>query len=98
MPALLFDWNDAGFNDTAVPNCRNGVAGQTKTAIISNLIAHGARNFMNKNLLFIFPKGEEIANWSKNVTTNLPWYEIIIYFKFFFFWHRLNPLSFLKGQ
>ena len=30
MCALMFDWNLTGFNDTDVPNCRNGVAGQLK--------------------------------------------------------------------
>src|SRR5438094_4680181 len=83
MPALIFIWNDAGFNDTTVPNCRNGVAGQTKTAIIANLITYGATNFKNMNTLFIFPKCEAIGDWAKNVETNLPWYEIIIHFKFF---------------
>ncbi|GES91717.1 hypothetical protein GLOIN_2v1675007 [Rhizophagus clarus] len=24
MPALLFDWNGLGVNDTAIANCRNG--------------------------------------------------------------------------
>ncbi|CAG8528601.1 6309_t:CDS:2, partial [Dentiscutata erythropus] len=39
MPALLIDWNDSGFNDTATPNLRNGVAGQTKAAIVADLVA-----------------------------------------------------------
>ena len=96
MPALIFIWNDAGFNDTTVPNCRNGVAGQTKTAIITNLIAYGATNFRNMNTLFIFPKGEAIGKWARNVETNLPWYEIIIHFKFFDI--NLFHYSFLKGE
>ncbi|CAG8559974.1 9651_t:CDS:2, partial [Racocetra fulgida] len=49
MLALVFDWNNAGFNDTAVPNCRNGIAGKTKAAIVANLVANGATDFQNMN-------------------------------------------------
>ncbi|RIB07488.1 hypothetical protein C2G38_2045962 [Gigaspora rosea] len=74
MPALLFDWNQAGFNDNPnVPNCRNGVAGQTQGAIIANLIANGAIDFMNLNILFIFQDGHAIGTWGRNVAVNLPW-------------------------
>ncbi|CAG8729490.1 5238_t:CDS:2, partial [Gigaspora rosea] len=74
MPALLFDWNQASFNDNPnVPNCRNGVAGQTQGAIIANLIANGAIDFMNLNILFIFRDGHAIGNWHSNVAVNLPW-------------------------
>ncbi|CAG8572125.1 1252_t:CDS:2, partial [Acaulospora morrowiae] len=73
MPALLFDWNQAGFNDTNVPNCRNGVAGQTQGAIIANLLANGAIDFMNLNILFVFQNGQAIGTWHKNVAVNLPW-------------------------
>ena len=96
MPALIFVWNDAGFNDTAVPNCRNGLAGQTKAAIIANLIANGVTNFENMNTLFIFPKSEAIGDWANDVETNLPWYEIIIHFKFFGI--NLFHYSFLKDE
>ncbi|KAF0517381.1 hypothetical protein F8M41_016918 [Gigaspora margarita] len=74
MPALLFDWNQAGFNDNPnVPNCRNGVAGQTQAAIITNLTAYRANDFMNLNILFIFRDGHAIGTWSRNVAVNLPW-------------------------
>ncbi|CAJ0908173.1 4663_t:CDS:2, partial [Entrophospora sp. SA101] len=73
MPALIFIWNNAGFNDTMVPNCRNGVTGQTQGTIIANLVTNGAINYMNMNTLFIFQKGEAISNWSNNVETNLSW-------------------------
>ncbi|CAG8605181.1 13170_t:CDS:2, partial [Ambispora gerdemannii] len=73
MPALLFDWNQAGFNDTKVPNCRNGVAGQTQGAIITNILANGATDFRNLNLLFIFRDGQAIGDWHSNVAVNLPW-------------------------
>ena len=96
MPALIFIWNNTGFNDTMVPNCRNGVTGQTQGTIIANLVTNGAINYMNMNTLFIFQKGEAIGNWAKNVKTNLPWYEIIIHFKFFGI--NLFHYSFLKGK
>ncbi|CAG8557649.1 6974_t:CDS:2 [Ambispora leptoticha] len=73
MLALLFDWNQAGFNDTNVPNCHNGVAGQTQEAIIANLLANGATDFMNLNILFIFPNGQAIGTWCRNFAANLPW-------------------------
>ena len=38
MPALVSDWNLAGFNDVAAAlELRNGVAGQNLAAIITNL-------------------------------------------------------------
>ncbi|CAH1766488.1 8785_t:CDS:2, partial [Entrophospora sp. SA101] len=73
MPALIFIWNNAGFNDTMVPNCRNGVMGQTQATIIANLVTNGAINYRNMNTLFIFQNGEAIGDWAKNVKTNLPW-------------------------
>ena len=74
MPALLFDWNMQGFNDTAVANCRNGVPNQDRAAIISNLIEHGATNYENMNVLFIFRDGHAIGGWGANIEVNLPWY------------------------
>ena len=74
----LFDWNMLGFNDTAVANCRNGVVGQNQAAIIANLIANGATNYRNENILFTFRNVNAIGNWSENVGVNLRWYEIII--------------------
>ncbi|CAB4378347.1 unnamed protein product [Rhizophagus irregularis] len=54
MPALPFDWNIKGFNDTAVANCPNGVVHQIQAAVIANLVANGATNHGNKNILFSF--------------------------------------------
>ncbi|CAG8475986.1 4187_t:CDS:2 [Ambispora gerdemannii] len=46
MPALAFQWSDAGFNDVPpMPNCRNEIPGQTKVAFIVNLVAIGAVNW-----------------------------------------------------
>ncbi|RGB30689.1 hypothetical protein C1646_671483 [Rhizophagus diaphanus] len=72
MPGLVFDWNDAGFNNVpTVPNCRNEQIGQTRTAVIANLTGAGAVN--HDNILFTFPKGTAIGTWSRNITANLPW-------------------------
>ncbi|CAB4394000.1 unnamed protein product [Rhizophagus irregularis] len=60
MSALLFDWNDLGFNDTAIAGCRNGVAVQTKAAVVANLVANGATNYKNKDILFTFRDGDAI--------------------------------------
>ncbi|CAG8674072.1 4746_t:CDS:2, partial [Acaulospora colombiana] len=96
MPALLFDWNQAGFNDTNVPNCRNGVAGQTQGAIVANLLANGATDFMNLNILFVFQNGQAIGTWHKNVAVNLPWYEVILYLIYIDI--SLIHYPFLKGE
>ncbi|CAG8639099.1 26816_t:CDS:2, partial [Dentiscutata erythropus] len=79
MPALVIGWNDAGFNDTATPNLHNGVAGQTKAAIIADLIAGGAIDFQNHNILFIFRSDIAFGSWAENVETNLRWYGTITY-------------------
>ncbi|GBB88161.1 hypothetical protein RclHR1_01470009 [Rhizophagus clarus] len=78
MPVLVFDWNDAGFNDDpTVPNCRNGQIGQTKAEVIASLTGAGAVN--HDDILFSFPNGAAIGSWSNNVSKNLSWYEIRIY-------------------
>ena len=61
MPALVISWNDAGFNDTPTQDCRNGIAGQTKAAIIASLIAHGAGDFLGLNLIFVFQNCFELS-------------------------------------
>ncbi|CAG8595765.1 6223_t:CDS:2 [Paraglomus occultum] len=63
MPALLFDWNIAGFN----------VRGQTPAAIVASLIASGAVDYGNLGTLFTFRDGDHIGQWTLNVRTNLPW-------------------------
>ncbi|RHZ88229.1 hypothetical protein Glove_25g13 [Diversispora epigaea] len=66
MPALIFDWNDDGFNDDpSNPNCRNGVPFQTKETLIANLLANGATNY--KNFIFAFENGEAIGRWSSQI-------------------------------
>ncbi|CAG8598834.1 22921_t:CDS:2 [Dentiscutata erythropus] len=59
IPALVFQWNDAGFNDVPnMPNCRNGILGQTKAA---NLVANRAVNW--DDTVFTFPNGTAIGRW-----------------------------------
>ena len=60
MPALVFVWNPAGFNNIlAAPGFRNGVAGQNLAAIITNLTTNGVRNY--NNVVFTFPNGCSIG-------------------------------------
>ena len=74
MPALVFDWNPAGFNDVATaPGLRNGVAGQNIGAIITNLTINGARNY--NNVAFTFPNGSSIGTWKRQINATIPWYE-----------------------
>ncbi|CAG8577585.1 2152_t:CDS:2 [Paraglomus occultum] len=63
MPALLFDWNIAGFN----------VRGQTPAAIVASLVASGAVDYGNLGTLFTFRDGDHIGQWTRNVRTNLSW-------------------------
>ncbi|CAG8771829.1 20137_t:CDS:1, partial [Racocetra fulgida] len=81
MPALVFQWNDAGFNDVpATPNCRNGIAGQTKVAFIGILVENGAKNW--NDCVLTFPDGTSIGTWKKVIPA---WYET--------FFHDLDYLE-----
>ncbi|CAJ0926713.1 464_t:CDS:10 [Entrophospora sp. SA101] len=53
-PALLIRFDNNGFNDTAVLNCRNGVPGQTQGALIAYIVGSGGVNFRGLNKLFLF--------------------------------------------
>ncbi|KAF0445458.1 hypothetical protein F8M41_003169 [Gigaspora margarita] len=76
MPALVFQWNDAGFNDVPnMPNCRNGIPGQTKAALIANLVANRAVNW--DDTIFTFPNGTAIGIWVNQMPA---WY-----FRFYLF-------------
>ncbi|CAJ0828126.1 14519_t:CDS:2 [Entrophospora sp. SA101] len=53
----------ADFNDVPTsPSSRNGIAGQNKGEIITNLMANGARN--HNNVVFIFQNGTAIGAWA----------------------------------
>ncbi|CAG8456841.1 820_t:CDS:2, partial [Funneliformis caledonium] len=71
MPALVFEWNPAGFNDVATaPGLRNGIVGQSKTTIVTNLTTNGAKNY--NDVVFTFPNGYSIGEWRKRIVTNIP--------------------------
>ncbi|CAG8494688.1 4088_t:CDS:2, partial [Racocetra fulgida] len=54
-PALVIRWDDRGFNDVpTVPGCRNGIAGQTKAALITHLVTNGAVDVSGLNLVYMF--------------------------------------------
>ena len=79
MPALAFQWNNAGFNDVpATPNCRNGIPGQTREAFIANLVANGAINW--NSTVFSFPNGTAIGIWVGQIPV---WYVYSLCFGFF---------------
>lgn len=75
MPVLLvFEWNQAGFNDVPdSPGLRNGVAGQNKAAIVENLTRNGAKGY--NDLIFTFESGYAIGEWVNQISANIPWYE-----------------------
>ena len=73
MIALVFEWNQAGFNDVpTAPGLRNGIEGQNKAAIIANLIANGATNY--NNFIFTFANGNAVGEWATQIRVNIPWY------------------------
>jgi hypothetical protein len=74
MLALVFEWNQAGFNDVpTAPGLRNGMEGQNKAAIITNLTANGATSF--NDVVFTFASGNAVGEWTDQIRENIPWYE-----------------------
>ncbi|RIA97137.1 hypothetical protein C1645_814531 [Glomus cerebriforme] len=72
MPILVFEWNEGGFNDVPdAPGLRNGVAGQTKAAIVANLMANGATNY--NDIIFAFSSGHAIGEWCRQISMNIQW-------------------------
>src|SRR5438128_11719248 len=53
-PAIFIQWNNNGFNDTPMANCRNGVAGQTQPAVVNYIVGSGGTDFNGLNTLFLF--------------------------------------------
>ncbi|PKC74075.1 hypothetical protein RhiirA1_529879 [Rhizophagus irregularis] len=60
-PAIFVQWNPNGFNDTATPNVRNGVAGQTLQALVTYITGSGGVDFNGQNSLFIFRNNMTIS-------------------------------------
>ncbi|CAG8465523.1 590_t:CDS:2 [Funneliformis mosseae] len=60
--AIFIQWNHQGFNDTTMPNCRNGVYGQTLDAIVAYIVGSGGVNFYDMNTLFLFKGNFAIAS------------------------------------
>ena len=74
MPTLVFEWNEADFNDVpTAPGLQNGIAGQNRVAIITNLTTNGATNY--NNIIFTFPNGNAIGAWVDQIRVNIPWYD-----------------------
>ncbi|CAG8478202.1 15226_t:CDS:2 [Dentiscutata erythropus] len=52
---LVIKWDDRGFNDVPMaPGCRTRIAGQTKAALITQLVANGAVDIYGLNLVYMF--------------------------------------------
>ena len=78
VPALVIQWNTAGFNDVpASPNNRNGVAGQNQNAIINSLEMAGAINY--SNTVFVFRESMQISIWERALPN---WYEKNVFHMF----------------
>lgn len=75
MPALIIQWNDAGFNDVATsPGNRNGVVGQDKNAIINHLVTGGATN--HRDTIFVFRDGQSVGDCEHTLPN---WYEKFLF-------------------
>ncbi|CAG8666140.1 21454_t:CDS:2, partial [Cetraspora pellucida] len=71
MPTLVFEWNEAGFIDVlTAPGFRNGIAGQNKAAIITNLTTNGATSY--NDIVFTFPNGNAIGAWVDQIRIMYP--------------------------
>ncbi|CAG8668158.1 43557_t:CDS:2, partial [Gigaspora margarita] len=72
MPAIVFEWNEAGFNDVlTAPGFRNGISGQSKAAIITNLTTNKATSY--NDVVFTFPNGNAIGALIGQIRVNIPW-------------------------
>jgi hypothetical protein len=71
-PAIVIQWNAPGFNDVpTTPGSRNGVAGQTRQAIVNHFTANRGTDVNGQNTIFVFRTNNDLG-WCEN---NLPgWY------------------------
>ena len=74
-PAIFVQWNTNGFNDTATPNVRNGVAGQTLQALITYITGSGGVDFNGQHSLFIFRNAMAITQCQGGFPQ---WYENLV--------------------
>lgn len=74
-PAIFVQWNPNGFNDTATPNVRNGVAGQTLQALVTYITGSGGVDFNGQNSLFIFRNNMTISQCQGGFPQ---WYENLV--------------------
>ena len=60
-PLLIIYWNDAAFNDNpAVPNCRNGIPGQNRTALVNHIKNNGGTEVLTSGFIFRFANSQAI--------------------------------------
>jgi len=71
-PAIFIQWNNDGFNDTAVADCRNGVPGQTLAELIRYIVGSGGVNFHGLNTLFLFREALVLSQCQSGLPL---WYE-----------------------
>ena len=76
-PAIFIQWNNDGFNNTPVANCRNGVPGQTLTELIRYIVASGGVNFRGLNTLFLFREGLVLSQCQSGIPL---WYKIFYFY------------------
>src|SRR4051794_18141893 len=66
-PAIVVQWNAAGFNDVpAVPGCRNGVAGQTLNAIVTHYTTNRGTNIKGLDTVFVFRTNNDLGQCENN--------------------------------
>ncbi|GBB95548.1 hypothetical protein RclHR1_02560008 [Rhizophagus clarus] len=67
-PTIVIQWNDPGFNDVpAMPGCRNGVAGQTKNAIVTVFTTNRGTDIKGLNTVFLFKTNDDLGQCENNL-------------------------------
>ena len=54
-------------DNPAIPGCRNGVADQTKQAIIDHFTANGERDVLGKHNVFVFRTNLDLCQCERNL-------------------------------
>lgn len=67
-PAIVIQWNFAGFNDVpVVPGFRNGDLNQSKQVIVTHFKKYGGIDVKNLNTVFVFKNNNDLGEAENNL-------------------------------
>ncbi|PKY48932.1 hypothetical protein RhiirA4_464685 [Rhizophagus irregularis] len=75
-PAIFIQWDNNGFNDTPMANCRNGVPGQTQAALIAHIVGSGGVDFNDEkkySLVLEQAEGGTLRKYLRDDTITFNW-------------------------